>query len=128
MSFGYFSGERTPPDAPDATLPSERVATPVEVEVPTVGRLVHFRIDVSGDEVVLRPALVLARGEGKPGVLQLQVFLLSSDIPYAPATGLRIFNGGYFVTARWGPETGEWRWPDYGGDPEFFAEIPASVE
>lgn len=92
----------------------------VGVELPTLGRFVHLRIDANEAEPLLRPLLVLEAQDG--GLVTGQVFLLPDDLPYAPGSGIRradAIPGAYFATVPFGHETGEWRWPDY-PEPIFF--------
>lgn len=110
----------------------DRRSETVEVVYPTVGRVVHLRLDVNSDPdavPVLRPALVLGRGKDQ-GFLRLQVFLFPTDLTEVGiAAGSRIFQRegchGYFAAAPFGDDCGEWRWPEIAGDDEdaetFFA-------
>lgn len=91
----------------------------VEVELPTIGRLVHIRIDAGGedDEIVLRPAIVVCPYDD--GSVFVRVFLFVGDIPLPPGAGIHGDAGGYYAVTRYGTECGEWCWPER-GEPEFF--------
>jgi hypothetical protein len=100
-----------PADAPEA-LNSVETVEDDRVEVPSVGRIVHLRIDTNTDEEVLRPAIVLGRGD-QGTFLHLQVMLYPHDLPLPPGARVRVFDKGYFARAPHGTDCGEWRWPEY---------------
>lgn len=109
-----------PPETAEGDVQHVETRVGVEVELPTIGRIVHFRIDPD-DSDTLRPALVLGHHPSGDGVLVVQVFLHGGDLPYASGTHLRKVEavGGFFAIAAFGPECGEWRWPAR-DEPEFF--------
>lgn len=107
---------RTPPLQDVATGDAEEG---VDVEFPTVGRIVHLRIDFDDPEPVLRSALVLERGD-YPGWLRVQVFLLPDD-PVFPGSRIKTTAPGCFTAVvPFGPELGEWRWPERADEPDTF--------
>lgn len=111
---------KEPDTAEEAVAAADEALHDVATLLPTVGRIVHLKINDDEAGEVLRPALVLGRGDIDT-FLHLQVFLYPHDVPYAPGTRIRKFDavpGAFFARAPEGDSVGDWRWPSIGGDLE----------
>jgi len=84
---------------------------PAPAQVPTVGRIVHYRVGGDDDAPELRPAIVVRDWGG--GCVNLQVFLDGrNDDRHAETSERECIQGTAWRTSvTEGAEVGQWRWP-----------------
>jgi hypothetical protein len=95
--------------APAASQPQTLQAE----QVPSVGRIVHFRIPSAmhgGADPVHRPAIVSNVRNAKKGIVDLHVFVTRDDYPgkYHPGPLMTADKVGYSESE----EDGTWHWPE----------------